>query len=311
MIVQLSCTKQIPAADERRIIIDLHNGFLALAQLPPVFLFASKNSPLIALLLGPGVDYTKLNYVHRAHTQRWAGRFLFLGALVHGSLWINNHLLFALPILTQQKEASGVAALATLCIIVLTSVAPDEHEVLVMWGDTVPAVSTFIGGGGRCSLSAGVALPGLDARSRGARALRHPIREFLGWARVLRVAESVAECVGWSADVDGGGTRSRCLVADSQGASVCRCRRWVSRLSLPDAGGVTCSRSALVVLLPREEDVTTAGFTPAGDAPPAPGAHVRTPKLPPLTRFFTTLCYHTHYAAPWIFPPLALYGFLR
>ncbi|KAJ7869062.1 hypothetical protein B0H13DRAFT_1053404 [Mycena leptocephala] len=93
-------------------------GFLALAQLPPVF-FASKNSPLTALLLGPGVDYTKLNYV-----RGWAGRFLFLGALVHGLLWINNHLLFALPILTQQKEASGVAALATLCPIVLTSVAP-------------------------------------------------------------------------------------------------------------------------------------------------------------------------------------------
>ncbi|KAJ7925579.1 hypothetical protein B0H13DRAFT_2248863 [Mycena leptocephala] len=94
-------------------------GFLALAQLPPVFLFASKNSPLTALLLGPGVDYTKLNYVHR-----WSARFLFLGALVHGSLWINNHLLFDLPILTQQKEASGVAALTTLCLIVITSVAP-------------------------------------------------------------------------------------------------------------------------------------------------------------------------------------------
>jgi hypothetical protein len=40
-------------------------GFIALAQLPPVFLFASKNSPLTALLLGPGVDYTKLNYIHR------------------------------------------------------------------------------------------------------------------------------------------------------------------------------------------------------------------------------------------------------
>ncbi|KAJ6458581.1 iron reductase [Mycena vitilis] len=92
-------------------------GFLALAQLPPVFLFASKNSPLTALLLGPGVDYTKLNYIHR-----WAGRFLFLGAVVHGSLWINNHVLFALPILTQQKEASGVAALAALCVLVLTSV---------------------------------------------------------------------------------------------------------------------------------------------------------------------------------------------
>ncbi|KAJ7164427.1 iron reductase [Mycena filopes] len=94
-------------------------GFLALAQLPPVFLFASKNSPLTSLLLGPGVDYTKLNYIHR-----WAGRFLFLGAVVHGSLWINNHIIYDLPILTQQKEGSGVAALAVLCVLVLTSIAP-------------------------------------------------------------------------------------------------------------------------------------------------------------------------------------------
>ncbi len=25
--------------------------------------------------------------------------------------------------------------------------------------------------------------------------------------------------------------------------------------------------------------------------------------------FFITICYHTTYAAPWIFPPLAFYGF--
>ncbi|KAJ7106542.1 ferric reductase like transmembrane component-domain-containing protein [Mycena epipterygia] len=94
-------------------------GFLALAQLPPVFLFASKNSPLTALLLGPGVDYTKLNYIHR-----WAGRGLFLGAAVHGALWINNHVIWDLPILSQQKEGSGVAAFGTLCVLVLSSIAP-------------------------------------------------------------------------------------------------------------------------------------------------------------------------------------------
>ncbi|KAJ7676603.1 hypothetical protein DFH06DRAFT_1079741 [Mycena polygramma] len=93
-------------------------GFLALAQLPPVFLFAMKNSPL-ALLLGPGVDYAKLNYVHR-----WAGRGLFLGAIVHGALWIQNHLTYNIPILSRQKEGSGVAAMGCLCVIVLTSVAP-------------------------------------------------------------------------------------------------------------------------------------------------------------------------------------------
>ena len=25
--------------------------------------------------------------------------------------------------------------------------------------------------------------------------------------------------------------------------------------------------------------------------------------------FFVTICYHTTYATPWIFPPLAFYGF--
>jgi ferric-chelate reductase len=54
----------------------------------------------------------------------WAGRGLFLGAVLHGSLWINNHLVWDLPILTQQKEGSGVAALGCLCVIVLSSIAP-------------------------------------------------------------------------------------------------------------------------------------------------------------------------------------------
>ncbi|KAF7314253.1 Iron reductase [Mycena kentingensis (nom. inval.)] len=94
-------------------------GFIALAQLPPVFLFAAKNSPLTNFLLGPGVDYTKLNYVHR-----WAGRFLFLGALIHGSLWINNHVAYDLPILSQQKESSGIAAFGVLCVIMLATIAP-------------------------------------------------------------------------------------------------------------------------------------------------------------------------------------------
>ncbi|KAJ6562161.1 hypothetical protein B0H19DRAFT_1143725 [Mycena capillaripes] len=94
-------------------------GFLALAQLPPVFLAAMKNSPAALLLLGPGADYTRLNYVHR-----WAGRGLFLGAVVHGALWIQNHLTYGIPILGRQKETSGVAALACLCVLVLASIGP-------------------------------------------------------------------------------------------------------------------------------------------------------------------------------------------
>lgn len=93
-------------------------GFLALAQLPVVFLFGTKNS-IFSLLLGPGNGYEKLNYIHR-----WSGRCLFLGGVVHGSLWIRNHLQFDLPIIGQQKETSGVACLGLLCVIVLSSLKP-------------------------------------------------------------------------------------------------------------------------------------------------------------------------------------------
>ncbi|KAJ7590895.1 hypothetical protein C8J56DRAFT_782506 [Mycena floridula] len=90
-------------------------GFLAIAQLPPVFLFATKNS-VVSILLGPGHGYEKLNYLHR-----WSARGLFLGAVVHGALWIRNHLVWNIPILGQQKETSGVATLGVLCVLVLTS----------------------------------------------------------------------------------------------------------------------------------------------------------------------------------------------
>lgn len=93
-------------------------GFIALAQFPIVFLFATKNS-LVSLLLGPGNGYEKLNFIHR-----WSGRALFFGGLLHGSLWIQNHLEYNIPIIGQQKETSGVAALGVLCVIVLSSLRP-------------------------------------------------------------------------------------------------------------------------------------------------------------------------------------------
>ncbi|KAG2139838.1 iron reductase [Suillus bovinus] len=93
-------------------------GFLALAQFPVVFLFATKNS-ILSLLLGPGNGYEKLNFMHRM-----AGRAMFLGGCIHGSLWIRNHLQYGLPILGPQKETSGVASMALLGIIVLTSLRP-------------------------------------------------------------------------------------------------------------------------------------------------------------------------------------------
>ncbi|KAH9994986.1 iron reductase [Russula compacta] len=93
-------------------------GFLAVAQFPIVFLFATKNS-LLSLLLGPGNGYEKLNYIHR-----WSGRGMFLGAIIHASLWIRNHVQYKLPILGPQKETSGVAAFSLISIIVLSSLRP-------------------------------------------------------------------------------------------------------------------------------------------------------------------------------------------
>lgn len=93
-------------------------GFLALAQFPVVFLFATKNS-LLSLILGPGHGYEKLNYIHR-----WSGRCMFLGAAVHGTLWIRNHLQFGLAVIGPQKETSGVSAFGILCVIVLSSLQP-------------------------------------------------------------------------------------------------------------------------------------------------------------------------------------------
>ncbi|KAK7032505.1 ferric-chelate reductase Frp1 [Paramarasmius palmivorus] len=93
-------------------------GFMALAQLPVVFLFATKNS-IVSLLLGPGNGYERLNFIHR-----WSGRGMFLGAVLHGALWISNHIQWDIQIIGSQKETSGVAALALICLIVLTSVRP-------------------------------------------------------------------------------------------------------------------------------------------------------------------------------------------
>ncbi|OCB89760.1 hypothetical protein A7U60_g3020 [Sanghuangporus baumii] len=91
-------------------------GFLAIAQLPPVFLFATKNSPL-GILLSSG--YEKINFLHR-----WAGRGTLLAAAIHGALWIRNHLEYGVQILGAQKETSGVAAFALLCVLAITSVRP-------------------------------------------------------------------------------------------------------------------------------------------------------------------------------------------
>lgn len=93
-------------------------GFLAVAQLPVIFLFATKNS-ILSLLLGPGNGYEKLNFVHR-----WAGRAMFICVVVHGVLWIQNHHRWNQPILGEPKEDAGLAAFGLLCVIIVSSIFP-------------------------------------------------------------------------------------------------------------------------------------------------------------------------------------------
>jgi hypothetical protein len=89
---------------------------MTIAQLPFVFLFATKNS-LLSVLWQKG--YEKLNFLHR-----WAGRGVFLSASLHGGFWIRNHLQYNVPILGFEKERLGVITYSTLGVIVLTSLKP-------------------------------------------------------------------------------------------------------------------------------------------------------------------------------------------
>jgi ferric-chelate reductase len=93
-------------------------GFLSVAQLPVVFLFSTKNS-IVSFLLGPGVGYEKLNFLHR-----WSGRVMFLSALIHGALWIRSLVEDGMPILGQKKETTGIIAFSFLALIVLVSLRP-------------------------------------------------------------------------------------------------------------------------------------------------------------------------------------------
>ncbi|PPQ80497.1 hypothetical protein CVT24_002591, partial [Panaeolus cyanescens] len=90
--------------------------FIALAQLPLVFLLGTKNSAL-SFLLGPGHGWERLNFLHR-----WSARAMFLCATLHGALWIRNHRIWDIEILGEQKETSGIAAFGVLGGLVIFSI---------------------------------------------------------------------------------------------------------------------------------------------------------------------------------------------
>ncbi|KAG8854935.1 hypothetical protein FRB91_002949 [Serendipita sp. 411] len=95
-------------------------GYLTLAQIPFVFLLATKNN-VLATLMGRG--YEKLNFLHR-----WAGRGIFLSTTIHGSLWIKSHLKMGVGF-KDSKEMTGLASYAVLCVMVLLSLRPARRFV--------------------------------------------------------------------------------------------------------------------------------------------------------------------------------------
>jgi ferric-chelate reductase len=96
-------------------------GFMALAQLPAIFLFGTKNNPL-SFLLGRG--YEKFNVIHR-----WSGRGILLTATVHGSLWINQYIKAGqASFLKTSKPQYGMAAYGTLCALTLLSLRPVRQK---------------------------------------------------------------------------------------------------------------------------------------------------------------------------------------
>jgi ferric-chelate reductase len=115
-------------------------GFISMAQLPIVFLFATKNS-IVSFLLGPGVGYEKLNFLHR-----WSGRVMFFAALLHGALWINVLLKRGKPILGEKDETTGIVAFAFLALIVLISLRPGRKFIYqtffsLQWGSLLSFLS--------------------------------------------------------------------------------------------------------------------------------------------------------------------------
>ncbi|PVG04513.1 hypothetical protein CPB86DRAFT_1133 [Serendipita vermifera] len=112
-------------------------GFLAVAQLPLIFLLATKNNILAALL---GRGYEKLNFLHR-----WSGRAIFLATSIHGALWIQSHRRLHAS-LTEEKELRGLVAYAILCVMVIISFRPIRERIYQIFfiSHIVGFVSFFI-----------------------------------------------------------------------------------------------------------------------------------------------------------------------
>ncbi|GAA5842101.1 hypothetical protein JCM9279_002787 [Rhodotorula babjevae] len=92
-------------------------GFLAIACIPPIFVLSAKNGPT-SWLLGRG--WTAVNFLHR-----WLGRAIVLLVLLHFYFWTIQYSGSAqTAFLAGEKERRGIAALAFLLLLTLSSLPP-------------------------------------------------------------------------------------------------------------------------------------------------------------------------------------------
>ncbi|PYH91918.1 hypothetical protein BO71DRAFT_331148 [Aspergillus ellipticus CBS 707.79] len=99
--------------------VGYRTGFIAIAQLPLIFLLAGRQN-LIGILVG--MSYEQLNWFHR-----WTARTLWLTATIHMGFWFRdwgryNYIIYELK--TYTLATRGFAAWIILTFIVITSAAP-------------------------------------------------------------------------------------------------------------------------------------------------------------------------------------------
>lgn len=118
--------------------IGYRTGFIAIAQLPLIFLLAAKNN-FIGILAG--TSYERLNWLHR-----WVARTLWLTTTIHMCFWFRswgryNYILKKLT--TDKLTQTGFASWCILTFIVLTSIAPVRRMSYELF--VVSHVLTFVG----------------------------------------------------------------------------------------------------------------------------------------------------------------------
>ena len=98
--------------------IGYRTGFIAIAQLPLIFLLAGKNN-IIGLFIGS--SYERLNWLHR-----WASRILWMTATIHMGFWFTSWARYdyiTVKFATDKFTQTGFAAWCVLTWIVFSSFA--------------------------------------------------------------------------------------------------------------------------------------------------------------------------------------------